>query len=659
MSNDLKNNKNLNFKINYMKKAIALILITLLLLSCWKKEEVIKNGKKDFSIQIKSLKSLWGNSFLQKSGKIEWKDDIKLSSQAVWRIWNISVKEWDKVRAWENIVFLDDTVANYNISLERAANTIEKIQITYDSTKVSLDKQIFDLEIALEKLNNSLETLKTTSKIDISQAKDNLSSTDYEWMDTKSSLELQKIDNSIAKAELDYNNTLNNNVETIENFKSSIKKEYLTQKTFFDDIINFWDKLLWVTRLYEYQDDYIKMKNYFWVKNSWQKDETKELLSNLITQRDTVLKNMTFDNLSEADVLNYMTTIESNYSLADKYLNLLESTINNSIISVWQLSQWQIDGFNATTNWYQSQLSISNAWFIGFKNWTSSFLKTYKNNESSLAKQLELLRKDREIFVKNYDLWSTQSENTLDKIVAWTEDNIKSLELQIKQTEDTIRSSKASRELTLKWLENSMKDAYIWQELAIKDYNKLNIKASIDWVVWDIFVDEWQDVVTWTPILSIISDKASEVELSFKESELASIEVGDPVYTKIGEKSLTWTIYSISSISTDSLNYKVLAVFNEKIQNLGWVIDVSIPIKAKSVLIPIKNINLVWTNKWVVNLLEKWKIVQKEILLWKMYRDNIEFLSFLDWTKLDDKIMIIITDISNYDENKFNLKVEQ
>jgi hypothetical protein len=42
-----------------------------------------------------------------------------------------------------------------------------------------LDKQIFDTEIALEKLKNSLETLKTNSAIDISQAKDNLTNTDY------------------------------------------------------------------------------------------------------------------------------------------------------------------------------------------------------------------------------------------------------------------------------------------------------------------------------------------------------------------------------------------------------------------------------------------------------------------------------------------------
>lgn len=342
-----------------------------------------------------------------------------------------------------------------------------------------------------------------------------------------------------------------------------------------------------------------------------------------------------------------------------KFLASLEKTLNNSLVSVWQFSQTQIDAFVANTNAYQSQFSMNNSAFIWFKNSTSSFLRTYRNTENSLSKQLELLKEDRTIFVKNYDLWWTQWENTLNKVITSSEDAIKSLELQIKQTEDTLRTSKESRELTLKWLENNMKDAYIAQTVAIKDYNKLNIKASIDWVIWDIFVDVGQDVANWTPILSIISDKASEVELSFKESELASIEVWDRVFTNIWEKSLTWTIYSISSISSDSLNYKVLAVFNEKIQNLGWVIDVSIPIKSKSVLIPIKNVTLIWTNKWVINLYEKWKIVQKETLLWKMYKDDIEFLGFLDWTKLDDKIMIITNDVSNYDENKFNLKIAQ
>jgi PBP1b-binding outer membrane lipoprotein LpoB len=42
-----------------MKKAIALLLITILLISCSKTDTTVEtNGKKDFSIQIKSLKSL-------------------------------------------------------------------------------------------------------------------------------------------------------------------------------------------------------------------------------------------------------------------------------------------------------------------------------------------------------------------------------------------------------------------------------------------------------------------------------------------------------------------------------------------------------------------------------------------------------------------------
>jgi hypothetical protein len=54
------------------------------------------------------------------------------------------------------------------------------------------------------------------------------------------------------------------------------------------------------------------------------------------------------------------------------------------------------------------------------------------------------------------------------------------LELQIKQTEETLKTSKESAELTLKSIKNSINDAYISKEIASKDYNKLNIKASID-----------------------------------------------------------------------------------------------------------------------------------------------------------------------------------
>lgn len=640
-----------------VRKIVILILTSFIIFSCSNPETVVETWKKDFLIQTKPLKSFWNDSLLEKSWKIQWKDDIVLSSQATWRIGNILVKEWDKISLNQTIVQLNDTVANYWINLQKIWNLIEKNQINYDSTKVTLDKQIFDTEIALEKLKNSLQTLKTNSAIDIAQAKDNLTNTDYWLMDSQSSLQLEKINNSITKAELDYNNTLNSNQETINNFRNSIEKENLTQKIFLNDVISFWDKLLDITWLYK--EDVKLFNDYLWTRDTTLKSNTKQLLNDLNQIKENEIETMNFDNVSEENIFEYISTIDSAYTLAGNFLNSLQKTLNNSIISLWTLTQPQIDAYLATTNSFQSQLNGNNSSFIAFKNSTSNFLKTYKNNESSIAKQLELLKKDKEIFLKNTDVWWNQSQNNLDKLIASSEENIKSLELQIKQTEETLKTAKESKELTLKSIKNSINDAYISKEIASKDYNKLSIKASIDWIVWDIFVDNWQDVSAWTPILSIISDKASQIELYFKENELEYLNVWENVYASIWGKTSTGTIYSISSVSDDSLNYKVLAIFNEKIQNLGWVIDVTIPIESNSILIPIKNVSLVWTNKWIINIFEDWKIVQKEVNLWKMYKDNIEFLGFLDWTEPSDNIMIITTDISNYDENKFNLLLEQ
>ncbi len=639
-----------------MKKIIILMISLIFLFWCGKQSNDEDLAKKDFFIKIEKLNSLWNNSYLNKSWKIEWKEDIVLASQAIWRVWKINVKVWDKVKSWQVLINLQDTVANYNLNLKKVENSIEKWNISYDSTKVSLDKQIYDSEIALEKLKNSLETLKENTKIDIAQAKENLTNTNYSWSNSKSSIELEKLNNSIDKANFDYNNALTSNKEAVENFKNLIQKEVNTQISFLNDIINFWDKLFDIT--WNYKDDVVKFTDYLWAKDQTAKEETKQKLINLNISKNN-LYNLNFENFSDEALLKYLNILEANYFSIDSYLESFEETLINSIPSLWILSQIQIDGYINANNWFQTQFTAYNSAFVQLKNTSTTFLKTYKNNEESIAKQLDLLQKDKEIFLKNYDIWETQLQNTLDKIITSSNDWIKSLELQIKQTEETIKIAKQSRDLTLKWIDNSIKDAFLAKDLALKEIGKLSINASIDWVIKDIFVDEWQDVAIWVPLISITSNKSSELELLFKETELKYINVWDKIYTKIWEKNLTWSIYSISTISDDSLNYKVLAVFNEKIQNLWWVIEVNIPIESNSILLPLENIKFIWTNKGIINVYENWKIVPKEAKLWKMYKENIEFLNFVDWTKLSDNTYIVLTDVSNFDETKYTLKIEQ
>lgn len=639
-----------------MRKIIVLAILTSLLLWCSNEQEVIQEKKTELLIHVQKLDELWNNSDLVKSWKLEWKEDIVIASQAAWRIWKISVKEWDKVKVWQLLIKINDTIANYNLNLKKADNTIEKLKISYDSTKVSLDKQIYDTEIWLEKLKNSLETLKANSQIDISQAKDNLANTNYSWSNSKSSIELEKLENSIDKANFDYENALKTNKESIESNKNLIKKEITNQLNYFTDVINFADKLYNISWLYE--DDVKKIQDYLWANDVVLRESTKSQLIELNNIKVWSLQNLDLENMDEKSMLEYLTMIEKNYKLIDTFLSSLKLTLKNSIPSLWSLSQAQIDWYITGINWLQTQLTSYNWAFTQFKNSATTFLNTYKNNEESLAKQLELLNKDKELFLKNYDLWSTQSQNALDKTIISTNDAIKSLELQIKQTEETIKIAKKSRELSLKWIENNIQEANLWKEAVLKELSKLTVSSSIDWVVKDVLVDEWEDVANWKPLISITWDNSSSVELNFKENELAYIDVWYEIFTKIWDRNINWKIYSISSISDDSLNYKVLAVFDEKIQNLWWVIDVSIPIKTESILIPIKNIKLIWTNKWIIYTYNNWKIIEKEALFWKMYKDNIEFLSFVDWTKIND-VYIILSDVSNYDETKNNLKLEQ
>gem|GEM_PF-1059661 len=142
--------------------------------------------------------------------------EIKLASQAMGRISFLNVKEGDKVKSGQIILALQDNIASYGINVERAQNTLEKVRISYDSTKINLDKQIFDSEINLERLQNNLQALKKNTELDIKNAQDTINDVSYGNLDSQSALQLQKIDNSISKSELDFQNKISADAETIE-----------------------------------------------------------------------------------------------------------------------------------------------------------------------------------------------------------------------------------------------------------------------------------------------------------------------------------------------------------------------------------------------------------------------------------------------------------
>ncbi len=646
-----------------MKKSILIsISLLLILLSSCSQNSTLSDtwsgqldNKKDFLIQVKKIGDLSQWAFLEKTGKVTSTQEIKLASQAMGRISFLNVKEGDKVKSGQVILALQDNIASYGINVERAQNTLEKVKINYDSTKINLDKQVFDSEINLERLQNNLEALKKNTELDIKNAQDSINDVNYWNLDSQSSLQLQKIDNSISKAELDFQNKISADAETIEWFKTNLKNSYNSLQIFLDDTIEFWDKLFWVTE--KYNDDAKKYESYLWGKDKNQKQNTEDALRELINYRDQKFKKADFSSLTDQEILSLLALISNWYDLEKNYLNSFETTLTNSITSIWILSDSENNAYISTINAYQAQLQLNNSTFLSFNNSSSTFLRTYKTSQDSIAKQIDLLKEDRNIQKKTFETSQDKSQIGLDKITTSTSDSLKTLELQIKSANETLENAKKAREVTLRALENSINEAQIGYSSASKEYAKLTVTAPIDGVVGDIYIDKGQDVATGTPLLSILGSKKSEIEIAFKSDELALVAVGDKVNFNLSGKDLVGSIYSITKVTDNSFNYKANVIFDTQLDTIGWVVNVKIPVKSVLPLIPIESVKIIWNNKGIISLYKDGKIVKQEIIFWKIYGNLVEYKKNSDGSFLAKEDTIILSDVGNFDESKFKLKL--
>jgi hypothetical protein len=114
---------------------------------------------------------------------------------------------------------------------------------------------VFDADQNYIRMKNSLQALIDDSAENIKKAENDLENTDVNIENSKSRLEIKKIENSITKAELDYENKIIADNETIETFYSSVKKEYNSMVIFLDDVIQFSDTLYGVSDLNNDKND--------------------------------------------------------------------------------------------------------------------------------------------------------------------------------------------------------------------------------------------------------------------------------------------------------------------------------------------------------------------------------------------------------------------
>jgi hypothetical protein len=359
-------------------------------------------------------------------------------------------------------------------------------------------------------------------------------------------------------------------------------------------------------------------------------------------------------------MLVYMDNLTIWYDKIKYLLISLEETLNNSIESVWTLSSVTVRSYVSSINIYQWTMQWNYTWFITFNNSVNSFLKTYVSQQESMRKQIEISKSDREIMLKSIDSWELWTEISNQKITTSYDDRIKNLKSQIEIAENSLSNTKKSKEITIRSLDNSISEANISLSQARREYSKLTIKSPISWIIKDISVDFWQEVMNWSPMFSILNNRTPEIVVFFDKEEYNKVKLWDKVYIKSDEKSFSWEITSISSIADENLKYLSTVSFFENLNSMWELVDMSIPLKTDKLLFPINLVTVSKSSIWIVNILKDWEISDVKLELAGVYWDKIEIVKCVDLEEeVCKNLNIILNDVTNFDKEKFNVVVEQ
>lgn len=634
-----------------MKKYLFFLFLIISFYSCSQVQNEEKSEKKDYIVETKKFSDLDNFYFLEKSSKIEASSEVILSLEASWRVENIAVKEGDIVSKWQSLVFLHDSSANLNTNYKQSVLNLEQAKISYENNKISLDKNISDSEINLEKLRLNYENAKKTIEQDLIQAKDNLNNTDITNIDSKSSLDIQKIDNSIEKMEFDYNTQIKSNNDKIDSFILNLKKEKESLKNLIVNVINTWDSLFSVKNK-SFKPSFYE---FLWASNHLKKYEAEQNLEKLIEYNDKIFDSLNLEK--KEDILPFIKELDNSYKTLKIFLDSSLITLNNSLVWLTWFTEANKNLFSTSINSYISAYEMSFNSFLANKNSIINFLNTYKDWEESIKKQIDLAKKDKEIFIKSLNSSWISSKVNYEKIVISSNDALSNLELQLKSAENTLLNSKQTRDITLKNLENTIKNAQLAVEKASIEVWKLILKSPISWQIAKIDLEVWQTYSVWSQALKIISKWKRELDVYVNADDINKINVWDKVFIDYKWEKFEAEVFSKSNIANETLNHKVKVSLNKDINLVWWIANVSFKLKSNFPLISLNLVNIFqsdnWKKIWEINILNGKNIEKKEVEFWNIYWRYIEIISWLD-----KDIKIILNDVSNFDSNKFDLKIQ-
>lgn len=652
-----------------MKKILLIIFILSLVLSSCNKEEIIeKKFYKTYTVNTWSLSSK--DSIVV---TLEWKNTSFLSFKTPWRISEIYVKKWDKVKAWDILAKLWNEESNItyrwldNILVNMSSIGVDISSIWTDTNKMkSAIEKLYDERLKL--LQDNYEKAKIATQMkekDLNLAiKTNIdSSTMFSW--SLISVE-QKIKQASIALKMATNN-LENSTKLLEQEKLNIRKNALNalNNTYIiaRNSLDYIDSILGVTNLYKNQNDgyeiYLGAKktgskinadNIFRDFNVKYLETQKYYQDNIISKTEIseeTIKIALEKAIATTDILN---------NLLHATKDVLDNSIPSSILNEEQLWIMKIQISTLLSNLEQTILSPSWAWI----KWSQESILSFQNNYNLKIKQLE---DARDIAEEDFNLAKTsqsinasdisKNRSNLDTSIKMKEDELrlsKIWEWEVLKNIEIVKHEKASKiseinanlsEISSKlWELNSKKsETSMNKSLASESIESWIIRAPFDGIVLDKLVDKATVVWAGNPVLAITSSDKILIK-TYLDNSLYNKKVWDSVklFNPKNKQETDWVI------SLLDLNKDLIKAKNYIEIELSWtwliiwdrtslLLSQDNKIK-KSILIPSSAVIYKYSQPWVLileNKIAKFKFIK---VTW-----NDEEFTSIEWLETWEKVI--------------------
>lgn len=581
-----------NKKMLIVSIATFILIVIVIIFS---QQEIIASEKMDFFVETKTIQEFNNEIEINKPGKIIWAEEIIISSQAMWTIKNINVKEWQSVWNWSTLVELNDNIANYWIMVQRAKNALNSARLQYSQSKTQLEQWISNSQLAIQQSQSSLVTAETLWEQNIRWAENSLSNANSQ----KNSLILQ------------------------------MKSEKQKLESLLSDVLHKNDTILWVTSQYKTKNDSYEI--YLSAKNTSYKLKWRDQLLELYNKKEELEWLNTSNDISNSQLKNNIEKMDSIYEKIETFLKTMETILIKSVSST-TFTQTTIDWLIAANNLLQTTTQTNFTYFTTLKQSTDSALIETDNWE---------------IIV-----WSESADIWYQSTMASTQQQISSAQIGLETAQLNYESALKTKNSTLWLAAANITSAELAYQEALKQYEKLKVKAPITWSVWKILVDKWQEISMWVPILTLINNSDPIVEIWLNSKELNKINSWSKVEIEYMWEMMSWEIISVWTQAWPNWLYNIIIKLAKKIEIIGDTASIKIYNENKNLALPINIVHPLEGNKWYIYVLENWEPEILNIDLGEIRWDKIEIL-----TEIWENTQIITNHIWNYNPNIHELKI--